>query len=96
MAEQDGVLAQAAEFVRPGGVLTYATCSLLPPENEERVAVFLTAHPAFRPLPMREVWRDALPDAGPPENALGETFLLLTPRRTETDGFFVASLRRDA
>ena len=43
MAEQDSVLAEAAAFVRPGGVLIYATCSLLRPENQERIAAFLAA-----------------------------------------------------
>ena len=95
IAEQDKVLAEAAGFVKPGGVLTYATCSVLPPENNERVAAFVASHGAFRPLPMREVWHDVLPDIAPPETALSENSLLLTPRRTETDGFFVACLRRD-
>ena len=96
IAEQDKVLAEAADFVKPGGVLTYATCSVLPSENNERVAAFVASNSAFRPLPMREVWHDVLPDIAPPETALSENYLLLTPRRTETDGFFVACLRREA
>jgi 16S rRNA (cytosine967-C5)-methyltransferase len=95
-AEQDKVLAQAAAFVKPGGVLAYVTCSLLPQENTERLEAFLCAHPTFKPWPMRDVWREALPDFAPPKLALGESSLLLTPRRTETDGFFLACLRRDA
>jgi 16S rRNA (cytosine967-C5)-methyltransferase len=94
VAEQDMVLEQAADFVKPGGVLAYATCSLLPAENGERIAVFLKAHPDFHPQPMRPVWDGALPGISPPEGALGETSLLLTPRRSGTDGFFVACLRR--
>ncbi len=37
---QDAVLAGAAELVRPGGVLAYATCSVLSCENATRVAAF--------------------------------------------------------
>jgi 16S rRNA (cytosine967-C5)-methyltransferase len=95
-AEQDHVLAEAARYVRPGGVLAYATCSLLPPENGGRIAAFLAAHPDFAPLPMAEAWRAALPQVQPPQAVLGETSMLLSPRRTGTDGFFLALLRRNA
>lgn len=47
MAEQDGVLDQAATFLKPGGRLIYVTCSLLAEENEDRVAAFLARTPAF-------------------------------------------------
>jgi len=96
IAEQDKALAEAAGFVKPGGVLTYATCSVLPHENSERVTAFVASHGAFRPLPMRDVWRDVFPDVAFPEIVMGENSMLLTPRRTETDGFFVACLRRNA
>lgn len=95
IAEQDAVLAQAADFVKPGGVLVYATCSVLPTENDERITAFLKTRPEFSPLTMRGVWDDALPGVAPPEGALSETSLLLTPRRSGTDSFFVTCLRRD-
>jgi 16S rRNA (cytosine967-C5)-methyltransferase len=95
IAEQDAVLADAARFVKPGGALVYVTCTLLRSENDERVAVFLAAHPDFRALAMEEVWRSALPDVAPPARALGATSLLLTPLRAETDGFFLAMLARE-
>jgi len=92
---QDAVLADAARFVKSGGALVYATCSLLPSENDERVAAFLAAHPDFRVLAMEEVWRAALPDVVPPAQSLGATSLLLTPLRSGTDGFFLAMLARE-
>jgi 16S rRNA (cytosine967-C5)-methyltransferase len=95
VAEQDAVLNQAAAFVKPGGVLAYATCSVLPAENGERIAAFLKAQRNFRGLPMRSVWDETLPSVAPPEGSLGETSLILTPRRSGTDGFFLACLRRD-
>ena len=45
---QDWLLADAARHTGPDGKLVYATCSILPCENQDRVEVFLAAHPAFR------------------------------------------------
>jgi 16S rRNA (cytosine967-C5)-methyltransferase len=95
MAEQDAVLAQAAAFVRPGGVLAYATCSLLQAENSERIAAFRDSHPDFKSIPMRQAWSETLEGAPIPENAFAEDSLLLSPHRTATDGFFLSLLRRE-
>ena len=47
VALQARILTEAAEFVRPGGRLVYATCSVLAAENEGQVASFARAHPGF-------------------------------------------------
>ena len=44
-ALQDSILTRAARLVKPGGRLIYATCSLLPRENDRRVATFLGSKP---------------------------------------------------
>lgn len=55
--EQRAIFAEAFSYVKPGGAIVYATCSLLKEENEEQQAYFLSAHPlelalpAFRSLP---------------------------------------------
>lgn len=46
-ATQDQILHQAAGLVRPGGLLIYATCSLLAVENQDRAQAFLAAHPGW-------------------------------------------------
>lgn len=94
--EQRTVLAQSAKSVRPGGRIVYVTCSVLPEENSDQVAQFLSGNPAFRALPVADVWRSALPSE-PPRSADGNAnHLLLTPGQHGTDGFFIAVLERAA
>jgi 16S rRNA (cytosine967-C5)-methyltransferase len=89
---QAKVLDSAAAFVRPGGRLVYATCSLLEEENEAQVAAFLARGEGFSLLPAGKVWTECLPGAAP----LGgeAATLTLTPGRHGTDGFFVAIMER--
>ena len=47
--KQRAILAAAATMVKPGGRLVYATCSVLPEENEAIVDEFLAHHPGFAP-----------------------------------------------
>ncbi len=84
MAEQDGVLDQASAFVRPGGWIVYATCSLLAEENEDRIAAFLVRKPHFTVQPAP--FSDLITPQG---------FLRLTPLNAGTDGFFAAILAHD-
>jgi 16S rRNA (cytosine967-C5)-methyltransferase len=83
MAEQDRLLAMAAQLVRPGGSLTYIVCSVLPGEGEARVARFLDAGRGFAPAPFN------LPGLPGPQAEL-----LLSPARHGCDGFFIARLQR--
>jgi 16S rRNA (cytosine967-C5)-methyltransferase len=92
---QDEVLAQAAPLVRAGGRIAYITCSLLEEENGARVRAFLAAHPEYTVLPVEEAVR-ALPEPAKFQSAVLATpeGLTMTPRRTGTDGFFVAIMAR--
>ncbi len=87
-AKQSAILAAAATLVKPGGRLVYATCSLLPDENETIVAAFLEAHPAFAQGDAAAELRRAgiALDTGPT--------LRLFPHRHGCDGFFAALLER--
>ncbi len=87
-AKQTGILETGAKLVRVGGKLIYATCSLLPEENEQPMSAFLARHTDFRPVPLERAWK--LP-GWPPETG---PFLALTPARHGTDGFFVVVLER--
>ncbi len=86
---QASILASAARLVKPGGRLVYATCSMLPEENEAQVAGFLAAHSGFHVVPLRDVAPQLKESAHP-------DYLSLTPARHGTDGFFAAVLQRDA
>ncbi len=90
-ARQGDILATAAELVRPGGRLVYATCSLLPEEDETQVEALLARRPDFVPLPLAEAWA-AAGMAGPPPHE--GPFLVMSPARHGTDGFFAAMLQR--
>ena len=96
--EQRALLRQAAGFVRPGGLLVYVTCSLLPEENEDQVTAFVEENPDFALLPSADIVAgaglDEVAAAVLVAAAASPCGLLLTPRRTGTDGFFVAAVRR--
>ena len=81
---QDKLLDQAAGLVRPGGTLLYATCSVLPMENQGRIAAFQTRNPGFEPVNLGE--NRTIP-------GLGQDFRA-SPATTGTDGFYAAGLRR--
>jgi len=98
MREQSEILDDAARFVKPGGRLAYITCSLLDEENVGQIRAFLGRHEGFSVVPPAEVAL-ALGERGIAlrEKALERPEgLLLTPRRTKTDGFFVSVLTREA
>ncbi len=84
---QARLLAAAAELVRPGGLLIYATCSLEPEENERVVERFLTAHPEFARTP-----RTAAPVPAELLTAAGDFQSL--PQRHGIDGAYTARLVR--
>jgi 16S rRNA (cytosine967-C5)-methyltransferase len=88
LVKQAAILDAAARLTKPGGRLIYATCSLLPAENEDQVHAFVERHPDFTVLPLAQAWSLAgdPPCPGP--------FLSLTPLRHDTDGFFGAVLAR--
>lgn len=88
---QREVLQSASALVRPGGRLIYATCSLLPEEDEQQVDAFLAENPDCTQLSVGEIWNAVVPGVVCP---CGGPHLLLTPRQQGTDGFFVSILER--
>lgn len=93
MAElQAELLARAAAWLKPGGTLVYATCSLEQAEGEDQVARFLDARPDFGPLPAMPA---ELPDGiAPTAQGWVRTLPDILAAQGGTDGFFVARLIR--
>jgi 16S rRNA (cytosine967-C5)-methyltransferase len=96
LAEQRAVLDEGAALVKPGGRLAYITCSVLPQENTDQVAAFLSRHADFKIVPWRELWSEAIPVAAPDAADGSDETLLMTPLSHGTDGFFIAVLEREA
>jgi 16S rRNA (cytosine967-C5)-methyltransferase len=96
--QQEALLERAATLVKAGGRIVYITCSVLQEENGDQVRAFVGRNPDFsveKPAQMAQALgeraylftRAAL---------ISDEGLLMTPRRTDTDGFFVSLLRRAA
>ena len=90
--KQAAILQSAARLLKPGGRLVYATCSLLPAENEEIANAFTAANPDFQPVAVSGLLAGLkVPGAqGLCSGPEGADFLRLWPHRHATDGFFAA------
>lgn len=88
--EQASILDQASLLVKPGGRLIYATCSVLPQENEDQISAFIARAGVFRLVPISGLWEKIIGGTCPSPG----DHLYLTPARTQTDGFFCAVLER--
>lgn len=87
---QASILESACRLVKAGGRLVYATCSLLPDENENQIENFLKEHPEFSLVPFAEALDQTLAIKG------CEKYLSLSPHQHGTDGFFAAVMQKTA
>lgn len=96
-AKQTAILTSAARMVKSGGRLVYATCSILPAENEAIAEAFAAAHPDFEPLDAGELLEQLKVEQAASLCAGGDTgsrYLRLWPHLHQTDGFFAAVWQR--
>ena len=93
--EQADILDRAVSLLKSGGRIAYITCSVLDEENGAQVRGFLSRHPEFAVQPPSEVVKAIAPSAAFSKAArLSDVGLLMTPRTTDTDGYFVSVLKR--
>lgn len=81
---QRSILKNASRYVKSGGKLVYATCTLNPAENEQVVTAFLTENPDFRIAPVPEWLAGRVFDRG--------GMMTFLPQYMDSDGFFTAVL----
>lgn len=96
LKDQADVLDRAVPFLKPGGRIVYVTCSVLEAENGGQVRGFLARQTEFATVPPAAIAAPLGERAAAFNQAarLSAEGLLMTPRRTDTDGFFVSILRR--
>ena len=82
---QETILENLSQYVKPGGIIIYSTCTVMEEENECVVREFLRTHPEF------SAERFTLPSGEEAENG----YITFWPDIHGTDGFFVSKLRRD-
>ncbi len=85
---QQELLNEAANWVKVGGILVYATCSLHPNENEQQIQHFLAHHPT---------WQISAPHAKSPAARFttSEGWVKVWPHRNQMDGFFMVRLQKE-
>jgi 16S rRNA (cytosine967-C5)-methyltransferase len=97
LKQQEALLDRAVTLVRAGGRIAYITCSVLQEENGGQVDAFLERHRDFVVLPPRELAAGCLGERSfmfcQAAKLSGEG-ALMTPRTTDTDGFYVAVMRK--
>lgn len=84
---QKEIITNVIDYIKPGGILMYSTCTMNPGENEE-MAAWICESFGLEKVSME----DSLPDALGREGKQG--MLQLLPGIHETDGFFMAKLRK--
>ena len=88
--KQTSILASAARLVKSGGRLVYATCSVLPEENEAIAQAFSAAHPNFVPLSAADTLTELKVTNAASLCTTDGLYLRLWPHLHATDGFFAA------
>ncbi|MGT2912059.1 16S rRNA (cytosine(967)-C(5))-methyltransferase RsmB [Streptococcus cameli] len=83
-AVQLQILDSVCQTIKKGGIITYSTCTIVGQENQEVIRQFLEKHPDFEQVSLEHENTDIVHDG----------CLVITPEQYQTDGFFIAQVRR--
>ncbi|QQK81961.1 16S rRNA (cytosine(967)-C(5))-methyltransferase RsmB [Salicibibacter cibi] len=84
-ALQLNILEAAAHALKPGGILVYSTCTIMPAENEDVIAAFLQTHASFEPDDTLDARLGLKAERGQ---------RLIFPQQYGSDGFFIAAMKK--
>lgn len=78
------ILSSVCQTLRKGGIITYSTCTIFDEENFQVIEKFLASHPNFEQVKLSHKQEDIVVDG----------CLAITPEQYQTDGFFIAQVKR--
>lgn len=81
---QLAILNSVCQTLRKNGIISYSTCTIFREENQDVISRFLETHPNFEQVKLEHRQKDILTDG----------FISITPELYQTDGFFIAQIKR--
>ena len=93
---QRSIVTQAAEMLRPGGMMLYSTCTFSPLENEQTIEYLLQQYPEFKICEMEgyEGFAQGIPEASESGDEALRRTVRIFPHRMKGEGHFLALLRK--
>ncbi|HZG15658.1 MAG TPA: 16S rRNA (cytosine(967)-C(5))-methyltransferase RsmB [Candidatus Bathyarchaeia archaeon] len=91
-AIQYKLLERVSSMLAPGGVMVYSTCTMEPEENQLLVEKFVAEHPSFE---LDRTLGEDLPDTVTAKLDASKGYIQLLPHHFQSDGFFIARLKRN-
>lgn len=93
---QKSIIMQAAEMLRPGGMMLYSTCTFSPEENEQTIEYLLNQYPEFEICEMEgyEGFAEGMPEATEEKDEELKKTVRIFPHRMKGEGHFLALLRK--
>lgn len=93
---QKSIITQAAQMLKPGGLLLYSTCTFSPEENEQTVEYLLNKYPKFDVCRMEEYegFSEGIPEVTESKDERLKNTVRIFPHRMKGEGHFLALLRK--
>ena len=93
---QRSIVTQAAQMLRPGGMMLYSTCTFSPKENEQTIEYLLQEYPEFEICEMEgyEGFSEGIPAAAEEQDEALRRTVRIFPHRMKGEGHFLALLRK--